>query len=81
MHGTGASGVRGAVAFADSANATDFVYIHDNFIDNYSDGFQFVVDKHIWVKNNILINVTNLLKSDSTGHGTFEGNYQVTVNS
>lgn len=80
IYGTGHSRVRGAIAFGDVEwYGGDFIYIHDNFIDNFYNGFQLPPDRNIWVKNNIFTNVQNVLNPDSAGHGTFEGNYQVTV--
>lgn len=79
IYGTGNTQVRGAIAFAGSSNATDMVYIHDNFIDDFYYGFQFAAHKNIWVKNNILNNITNLRNTDSTGNGTIESNYEINV--
>lgn len=78
IYGTGASRVRGAVAFLGSTNATDFVYIHDNFIDDFYYGFQFAADNNIWVKNNILSNIVNLRNEDSAENGMFENNVMIT---
>lgn len=80
IYGTGHSRVRGAIAFGDVAwYGGDFIYIHDNFIDNFYNGFQLPPDRNIWIKNNIFSNVQNLLNSDSEGHGTFDNNYSVTT--
>lgn len=79
IYGSGNSRVRGAIAFANSTNQTDFVYIHSNFIDNFYYGFQFAAHRNIWVKDNILADITNLRNTDSTGNGVFDGNYEVTT--
>lgn len=81
IYGSGNSRVRGAIAFANATNATDFVYIHDNFIDNFYYGFQFAGDTpvNLWVKNNIFSRITNLRNPDSGENGTFESNITAVV--
>lgn len=77
--GTSNQSVRGSIAFDDSSNNTDFVYIHDNFISNYYYGFQFGANKNIWVKNNILENINVLRSVDSGTNGSFIDNIEITT--
>ena len=77
-YGTTVEGYRGAIAFANSGNNTEYVYIHDNIFSDFPILVQFVADNAFWVKNNILRNVASLRNPDSGEHGVFEGNIQIT---
>ena len=71
-------GTRGVIAFTlngNGLNTTDLVYIHDNIMRDRLNGFQLQYHSsvtndpdcgRIIIKNNILINIANLVTADST---------------
>ena len=94
--GSGAGQSRGFIAFQDGyGNETDLVLIHDNIFRDRYNGFQFQYAPkvpvgageeippnmgRIYLKNNLFINITNLISSDSTTPARYvmEGNETIT---